>query len=484
MSTSIGETPAATRGGPPGPYARMRGPRATRARVLVLVASIAVGALATVQIKYALVLLLAACYLPLAVTDIGVALAVWVALPFLQGLSYLNLAGKAAGAVVAVGWIGLLEQRRIPLARTLAANRVACAALAMLSLWVTLSVAWASSPSAAVSDLWHWYAVALIFIIVASTATSPRLARLVAVAFVVGSVLSVAYGLAGGVSGAEAADPATYSGRLGGAIGDPNFLAAGVVPALVLTAALLASLPEVPRRLRPFAVGAAGLAALLLAVGLIKSESRGGLVAFAVAVILSLFAFPRQRKWVVSGLLILVAVFGVTLALNPSALQRFQTVGNGSGRTDEWTVALRMFRAHPVTGVGDANYVVVARDYTRRPGTLTEAQYLVSQPEVAHNTYLQLLSETGIVGLALLVITAAGCLRAGWVAAAKFRLAGDPALETLSRGMVIAGVAMLTASGFISAQVDQRLWTLLALGPALLTIAAAQAGRPMLGEGV
>jgi O-antigen ligase len=446
-------------------------------RVATLLGSVAVGAVLSVQLKLGAALLLALCYLPVALTDIGVSLAGWVALPFLAGLAYFNLAGKAAGVLVAAGWIGLVAQRRLNVSRTLSANRLAFTALGALAVWVTLSAFWAHSASATVSDLWHWYAVGLIFVIVASTAGTPRLARLVTIAFITGSVLSTLYGLMGGISGAEAADPSTYSGRVGGAIGDPNFLAAGIVPAIVLMAALLPSLANAPRRIRGFVWSATGIAFLVLVAGLIKSESRGGLVAFVVAVILSLFAFPRQRRWVVATVLILLAVSLAALAITPSALQRFSSAGNGSGRTDEWTVAVRVFSAHPLNGVGDANFVVVARDYTRRPGTLTEAQYLVSQPEVAHNTYLQVVSETGLVGLVLLVAIAGACLRAGWLAAARFRALGEGALETLSRGIVVATLAMLTAAGFISAQVDQRLWALLALGPAMLVLSMTQSAE-------
>jgi hypothetical protein len=48
-------------------------------------------------------------------------------------------------------------------------------------------------------------------------------------------------------------------------------------------------------------------------------------------------------------------------------------------------------------------------------------------------------------------------------------------MEVLSRAVVVATVAMLTASTFISAQIDERLWILLALGPGMLAVASRQA---------
>ncbi len=444
-------------------------------RALAVLASAAVGGALIFQLKIGLALFVALCYVPVALTDLGAGLAVWIALPFLSGISALNLAGKGAGLLVAGAWLGVVGQRRAELWRAIRINRRAFWAVAGLMVWVTLSTAWASDPTTAFKDLWHWYAVALIFVIVVSTMHSRRVAQMVVLAFVVGAVLSVAYGLAGGVSGSQAANVASYGGRLGGANGDPNFLAAGIVPAIALAAVLIAVVKEIPERFHT--VGRTGLvlALTILTIGLVATASRGGLVAFIVGLLLSFVLFPGQRRWVMSVVLILVAVVAVGFTAYPSALDRVTSVGNGSGRTDQWTVALRIVRAHPIGGVGDANYVVVARDYTRQPGTLTEARYLVDSPEVAHNTYLQFVSETGIIGLLLFVAVAVLCLASGFRAARRFRALGDRVMENVSRAVVVASVAMLTASGFISAGVDQRLWALLALGPAMLTLASSSA---------
>lgn len=451
-------------------------PRAPRSRdyvwLLAVLGSAAVGLVLGVNVKLGVALLAALCFAPLALIDVGAGLVLWIPLPFLAGISALNGAGKAAGVLVAAAWVGVLGARRAEVRRVIADHRVMFVAITALCVWVTLSAAWASVPSLTETDLWHWYAVALIFLIIASTVQSRLLAQVAAAAFVLGAVLSVAYGLAGGVSGSEAANTASYGGRLGGATGDPNFLAAGVVPAIALTAALLASARELPSRMRTLMIGAGLVTLAILMVGVVASQSRGGLVALLISMAIAFFAFPRQRRWVASILLVLLGVAAVAFALSPGALQRVTAAGNGSGRADEWTIAWRVLAAHPVTGAGDANFVAVARDYTRAPGTLTEAQYLVDQPHVAHNTFLQFLSETGIVGFALFVTIGAACMRAAWVAARRFAAFGDWPMEALACGVVVALGAMLTASAFISAEVDQRLWTLLALGPAMLAVAA------------
>jgi O-antigen ligase len=441
-----------------------------------VLAGAALGLVLTVQVKVGIGLLLACCYVPLALTDVGAGIALWVAFSFLTGIAALDLAGKVSGLLVAAAWLGVFGHRRVAVRRIIAGNRAAFAGVTAMLVWVTLSSAWASDPQATAKDLWHWYVDGLIFLLIASTVQSRRVAQWIPLAFVVGAVLSVAYGLAGGLSGAEATNPGPYGGRLGGAIGDPNFLAAGVVPAIVLVGALTASIREAPRPARGVLVTASviGLGTLLL--GVVAAQSRGGIVACLVAFGLAIPAFPRQRQVVTCAVLAVTALGMMVLLASPSALSRItESLGNGSGRTDEWTVAVRMVRSHPITGVGDANFVVVARDYTRQPGVMTEARYLVDQPHEAHNTFLQFLSETGIIGLVLFITVCGACLRAGWRAARCFRALRDTAMEVLSRAVVVATVAMLTASTFISAQIDERLWILLALGPGMLAVASRQA---------
>ncbi len=439
-------------------------------RGLAVAASAAVGFAAVVQVKIGLALLVAACWTPLLLSSFGIGLATWVALPFLAGISALNLAGKGVGLMVAGIWLLGFTERDGPLRAGLRRNRTLLTAVAGLLLWVTLSVAWATDPHAAASDLWHWYAVGLIFAIVVSSVITRRLAKVIILSFVVGAVLSVLYGLAGGVSGSEAVDTATYGGRLGGATGDPNFLAAGIVPAIVLAVASLSMIRELTPKLRGVLRAAIVGTILVLCVGLVATESRGGLIAFGVALVAALVFFPGQRAWVLSVGCVGLTVIAVLLVTSPGALQRVSQAGNGSGRTSEWTVAWRVFGARPITGAGDANYVVVARNYTRQPGLLTEAQYLVQQPEVAHNTYLQFASETGAIGLILFLAVCGLSIRAAALAARRFHSLGDSVMENLARAVTVGTIAMLAAAAFISAGVDQRLWTLLGLGPALLAL--------------
>ena len=57
-------------------------------------------------------------------------------------------------------------------------------------------------------------------------------------------------------------------------------------------------------------------------------------------------------------------------------------------------------------------------------------------------------------GLVLLMLFMGGCLRAAWVAGMRFERAGDSELEALSRAVLVAGIAFMTAAVFISAGED------------------------------
>jgi len=97
---------------------------------------------------------------------------------------------------------------------------------------------------------------------------------------------------------------------------------------------------------------------------------------------------------------------------------------------------------------------------------------------VTHNVYLQQLAETGIVGLALLLVVCAACAAGAQIAAGRFEAAGDRAMAALARASTVAMIGLLAASFFISNSTDKRLWIVLALGPALLAAAGPALRAP------
>ena len=102
---------------------------------------------------------------------------------------------------------------------------------------------------------------------------------------------------------------------------------------------------------------------------------------------------------VAAAVLAAVIYFGAFASVD--ARDRILELDGGTGRTDIWTVGWRMVEAQPLWGVGAGNFPVASIHYLLEPGALLRTDFIVDDPKVAHNTYLNVLAELGVVGLAL-----------------------------------------------------------------------------------
>jgi putative inorganic carbon (HCO3(-)) transporter len=139
-------------------------------------------------------------------------------------------------------------------------------------------------------------------------------------------------------------------------------------------------------------------------------------------------ALRRRWLWLLAALLLLVATMGVALGgdeLVPGLIsQRFSDFlpylqvpdVRGVPLTDEnfavverlahWQAALGMLAEHPLLGVGIGNYVPVYPAYAL-PGWRDPLGH-------AHNYYLHIAAETGLVGLAAYLVLLSACFWNGW----------------------------------------------------------------------
>ncbi len=166
------------------------------------------------------------------------------------------------------------------------------------------------------------------------------------------------------------------------------------------------------------------LAAICLA-GVLATGSRGGLIGLGVMLVAGIFVGGRwrMRAIVLLATSALALVVYVNLIASSAAVQHLSS-SNSSGRTDLWTVGVRMWEANPVLGVGSGNYINAAIHYVDQPGALTRADLIVDVPHVAHNTYLQVLDDMGVPGLLLFLTLVGVSLRAAFSAARDSRHPG------------------------------------------------------------
>lgn len=149
------------------------------------------------------------------------------------------------------------------------------------------------------------------------------------------------------------------------------------------------------RRQRLFLVG---LFALVPTIALLLSASRGGIVSFAVElVILALLLIVhriRTKYMIVGGAVVLLAVLAVSWIGVQQVVDRFSsyksmdvTVGKrASMRHDTW----KIFLDHPVAGTGLGTLQMVFPPY--------DSFYDGRVVNHSHNDYLELLAETGVLG--------------------------------------------------------------------------------------
>jgi O-antigen ligase len=344
-----------------------------------------------------------------------------------------------------------------------------CGLVAISVVWVALSISWAADGSTAASNALRYAQNATLFVIVFAAVRNERDAKVILGAFALGAALSAAYGFVGGAN-------LTQPGRLVGATGEANELATYLVAGLVLSIGLVVTSRKVP----PLMLGASFCAAACV-LGLALTLSRAGLVALLGALIASTVVVRRHRGVITLAAVLAAAGFAVYfLALAPpQARQRiFSDPSGTSGRTALWTVARRMIDAHPLDGVGIGNFPLRSVDFLVRPGVLHNDSYVVVEPLEAHNIYLQLLAETGIVGFLLFAGVVVTALRCGWQATRARAPGRDHDLMVLAEVTLVATVAVLVANFFAPGLFDKQMWLLFALGPALWSLARERDAWP------
>ena len=156
-------------------------------------------------------------------------------------------------------------------------------------------------------------------------------------------------------------------------------------------------------------------AALLMGVALIMTNSRGGIISLVAEILFlaALTMFRKRRRHEVQdrsqrirnaalrsalALALIVGLFaGVVWLGGESVLSRFVGTVNSddptTGRAHFWSVTTDIIKAHPFLGTGLGAFAVVYTRYDSRNG--------LYRLEQAHNDYLQVLSDGGIVGAVL-----------------------------------------------------------------------------------
>jgi O-antigen ligase len=414
-------------------------------------------------------------FVGLAIRNLALGLCLFTILTFFEQIPGLEGSGpsltKLAGGVLVLSWLLIVTSRWSDAPFLLRDRPVLASAAIVFVAWAIASRLWATDiAEASVNGTRLLLGVILVFVVFTAI-QEPRHVRWLLWSYLAGALLSAAVGL-GETSPDRGADP--ESARLTGGVADPNELAAILVPALAFASFALAGL-------RGTLVRSALLSAMaLFSIALFLTGSRGGLIGLAVTFVAALVLAGPMRPHALAVILVVTAL-GVsyyTLVAPPESLERVTefSAGGGTGRTDLWSIALEIIREHPLVGVGVGNFQVVEPLYAAGTINLPNVEFVVDTPKVAHNTYLEVFAELGLIGAltfgAILIASLALALRSIPV----FRQRQDFQTEMLARGLVVGMCGLLVAYVFISGQYEKQLWLLVGVAASLSSVAARRSG--------
>lgn len=196
--------------------------------------------------------------------------------------------------------------------------------------------------------------------------------------------------------------------------------------------------------------------AIVTSIGVFFTLSRSGILLLFIAVgLIIAFNFRNKKMWPLVIIFLIVALYmwlysgkiiNILESIVPSIQQGTDTVGV---RFSLWQAGWRMWLDHMISGVGVGNYPPLLR------------YYAIDLPShywnlTAHNTYIMILAETGIVGLVLFISMMVISLRNY-----AFFKTNEKNIKYLRNTWMIAFVIYSIGAGTMSAQYDKLLWFLM-----------------------
>ena len=309
----------------------------------------------------------------------------------------LGTATKLVGALTAGLWLAA-----ILVSRRLRKPGVFHLVVLLMVAWYGASIFWSDDPKITFDHLATWLQLLILVFILWDLYTSQRELLAGLQAYVLGAYVSVGVALANYLSGKPFYDH--YQRFSPGETTNPDgfgtMLAMGIPMALYLATSGLAG---ERRRLLQFVNYGYILAAF---IGISLSGTRTALIAAIPALAFGLASLTRIRLW--ARVTIFVALTAAIVLLLPRvqslrSFERFSTIlpelaqGDLNNRTNNWREGLDSFTENPLVGVGGHRYRTVN-----------------TWGKVAHNTFLSMLVELGLVGFLLFAAVLAIAVSQAW----------------------------------------------------------------------
>lgn len=393
--------------------------------------------------------------------------------------------GAVGGWNIGIGTLALLGLYSLWLAGSLtgAGPRVRlvlrpAAPLLLYFVFNVLSALAASEPILSFFQIFWLLQMSLLYLYVASTVRTRQDVLFVVTIVMLGllfeSLLMIGLGVTGKAFSFGAIstriDPAVAAQggvtRVAGTVGSPN--AAAAYLSFLLAPALSLTLSDLSPRLRVLAAMAFGLGT----AALVLTFSRGGLIAFAISMLI-LVAFALRRGWLspatvwVAGVMVgvIIAVFHDPLAA------RFFGSDNGAAyaRIPLMSIAFHIIADHPVLGVGVNNFAGILPGYA---GPEFSNQFIYT----VHNMYLMVWAEIGLAGLVAFLWFLLTTLRRAWRCANSLGRDLSPLALGLMAGLT-GQLFHMFVDVFNGWSQLESLWLMAGLLAAMSMLPAAQTSR-------
>ena len=273
--------------------------------------------------------------------------------------------------------------------------------LAVFLLWGIAGIYGALDVGTAIKVLSIFVMGASVYLVTSQTIRSPEEAHGIMWAAAVTVGITVLYTVVAGFGGSMSEVYQNDEGgqsyaRFGGIFGHPNLLGGFLALAIPSMVALAASERLWWRRLSGYLLVIAAMA------GLVLTYSRGAWLGTGVGLLI-LLPVLKRGFWLILGAVLLGPVLVGMVTSSDAVLARLESIAAAGSdpalmeRLEIWGMAFRLVAEHPLLGVGLGNFQAA---YGRlMVPDLPLLTYPLELPEHAHNLFLNLAVEVGLVGV-------------------------------------------------------------------------------------
>ena len=288
--------------------------------------------------------------------------------------------------------------------------------LLLFTTWSGFSVLWAESVRSAIHHTLLWACYCVFYLLIRQIAAKPRFLNISL------TVSGIVIAILGAVCLTEYL---TTSAEMSGNVSLRYSKYAEAISALFVLFAAIAIQKRNRYSILCGAIALIGWLAIVFSLGRTQFiAGLCGIIAFAVfALIKRGRGISSKKALVFVSLFILITVFSqISFTENSSQTTLKRLSGDENSRMSfqvrllVWQIAFESFKQNPMLGTGAENFAINYKDARKavaetHPNDANLALYEEILPERAHNEFLQILAELGIVGVLIFVWLLFGILR-------------------------------------------------------------------------